>query len=73
MWSLHKRASTTNQEHLDLCNEIRSLRCGLWLNGYPLGFIDSDINSKGRSCASKEVKPLSTVYIPYVKGVSEKF
>jgi hypothetical protein len=43
------------------------------LNVYPQGFIDSVINSKGSSHLNKEQKPLGSVYIPYVKGVSEKF
>jgi hypothetical protein len=39
---------------------------------YPQGFIDSVINSKGGSHPNKEEKPLGSVYISYVKGVSEK-
>jgi hypothetical protein len=31
------------------------------------------IKSKGNSRQNKEQKPLGSVYIPYVKGVSEKF
>jgi hypothetical protein len=31
------------------------------------------ITSRGNSHLSKEVKPLGSVYMPYVKGVSEKF
>jgi hypothetical protein len=31
------------------------------------------INSKGSSCLRKEAKPLGSLYISYVKGVSEKF
>jgi hypothetical protein len=30
-------------------------------------------HSKGNSLLSKEVKPLGSVYIPYVKDVPEKF
>jgi hypothetical protein len=41
-----------------------------WLIG---GFIDSVFNSKGSSRPEKEEKSLGYVYIPYVKGVSEKF
>jgi hypothetical protein len=52
-----------------LCNEISSVRCDLQLNGYAQGFI----NLKGNSNLSKEVEPLGFAYIPYVKGVSEKF
>jgi hypothetical protein len=53
--------------------EISSLRRDLQLNGYPQGFIDSVINAKGSSRLNEEQKPLGSVYIPYVKGVSEKF
>jgi hypothetical protein len=71
--SLHKRASVICQEHQDLCDEIRGLKLDLQLNGYQRGFIDSVNNSKGSSRLNKEEKPLGCVYIPYVKGVSEKF
>jgi hypothetical protein len=45
--------------------------CDLQLDGYPQGFTDSAINSKGSSRPNKDQKPLGSVYIPYVKGVSE--
>jgi hypothetical protein len=45
----------------------------LQLNGYPRGFIDSVINSKGSSRLNKEQNPLGSVYVSYVKGLSEKF
>jgi hypothetical protein len=70
--SLHSRASTICQARQDLAKEI-NLRHGLQLNGYPQGFIDSVINSEGSSRPKQEEKPLGSVYIPYVKGVSEKF
>jgi hypothetical protein len=70
--SLHNRASTICQERQDLSEEI-NLRSDLQLNGYPHGFIDSAINFKGSSRLNEEQKPLGSVYIPYVKGVSEKF
>jgi hypothetical protein len=44
----------------------------LWL-GYPQGFIDSVVKSKGSSRLSEEQKPLGSVYIPYIKSVLEKF
>jgi hypothetical protein len=69
----HNRASTLCQERQDLFNEISSLRCDLQLTGYPQGFIGLGINSKGSSHRNKEQKPLGSVYIPYMKGVSEKF
>jgi hypothetical protein len=71
--SFHKRAFIIREERQDIFNEISSLGCDLQLNNYPLGFIDSVINSKSSSHPSKEERPLSSVYIPYVKGVSEKF
>jgi hypothetical protein len=71
--SLHNRASTIGQERQDLVNEISNLRSDLQLNGYPQGFIDSIINSKGSGCLNKEEKPLGSVYIPYMKVVSGKF
>jgi hypothetical protein len=45
----------------------------LQLNGYPQVFTDSVINSRGSRCLNKEQKPLGSVYIPYVKGVSANF
>jgi hypothetical protein len=36
-------------------------------------FIDSVINYKVSSHLNKEEKPVGSVYIPYVKDVSEKF
>jgi hypothetical protein len=54
-------------------NEISNLKRDLQLNDYPQGFIDSVINSKGSSHPNTEENPLGSVYIPYVKGVSEKF
>jgi hypothetical protein len=71
--SLYNRASTTSKEGHNLFNEISNLRCDLQLNCYPQNFIDSVINSKGSSRLNKEEKPLGSVYIPYVKGFSEKF
>lgn len=43
----------------------------LQLSGYPQHFIDPVINTKGSSCPKKE-NLLGSVYIPHVKGVSEK-
>jgi hypothetical protein len=71
--SLHNRASTICQEWQGLLNKISSLRCDLQVNSYSQGFIASVIDSKGSNCPNKEEKPLGSVYIPYVKDVSEKF
>ena len=53
--------------------EISSLKHDLQLSAYPQGSIDSVINSKVSSRPNKEKQPLGSVYIPYVKRVSEKF
>jgi hypothetical protein len=71
--SLQKRASTICQEQQDLFNEITILRRDLQLSGYHQVFINSVINSKGNSHPNTEEKPLGSVYILYVKGVSQKF
>jgi hypothetical protein len=71
--SLHYRASTMCQERQVLLVEANNLRRDLQLNGYPQGFINSVLKSKGSSRQKKEDKPLGSVCIPHVKGVSEKF
>jgi hypothetical protein len=68
-----KTASNICQERQDLVKEISILGSDLQLNVYPQGLTDSVINSKGSSRLNKEQKPLGSVYVPYVKGVSEKF
>jgi hypothetical protein len=50
-----------------------SPRRSLQLNGLTQGFIDSVVNSKASSHPSKEEESLGSVYVPYVKAVSEKF
>ncbi|XP_023722356.1 uncharacterized protein LOC111872551 [Cryptotermes secundus] len=55
--SLTDRASTTCQDQQDLVKGINNLRHDLQLNGYPKGFIDSVINSKGSSRPKKEENP----------------
>jgi hypothetical protein len=56
-------------------NEISSLRYDHQFSGFPQGFIDSVINSKGISRPKRYRNPLGivNVYIQYVKGDSEKF
>jgi hypothetical protein len=56
----------------DLCREIGKLRHGFQFSGYPQAFIVSVINSKGSTHPNKKEMPISSVYIPYVKGISEK-
>jgi hypothetical protein len=57
----------------DLYNEIGNLGRDLQFSGYLQGFSDSAIRSKGSSRPKKEEKPLGSVYIPHVKGISKKF
>jgi hypothetical protein len=71
--TLHNTASTICQERQALVKGINILRHDLQLNGYPKGFIDSIINSKGSSHPNKKEKPLGSVYISYMMGVLEKF
>jgi predicted GIY-YIG superfamily endonuclease len=73
LFSLHDRASTICQKQQDLLVEVNNLRRDLQLSGYPQGFINSVVRSKGSSHQKNEEKPLGSMYIPYVKGVSEKF
>jgi hypothetical protein len=68
--SLRNTASTICQGRLVRFNKISNLRCDLQFNGYPQVFNDSVINFKGSSHPNKEQKPVSSVYIPCVKGVS---
>jgi hypothetical protein len=71
--SLHDRASTIRQEWQDLLVEVNNLRRDLQLYVYPQCFINSVVRSMGSSRQKKKEKPLGSVYIPYVKGVSKKF
>jgi hypothetical protein len=45
----------------------------LQLSSYVRGFVDSDINSTGSSRLNKEEMLVGSVYIAYVKGISQKF
>jgi hypothetical protein len=72
IFSLHDRASIICQEQ-DLLVEVNNLRRDLQLSVYPQGFINLVVRSKGSSHQKKEEKPLGSVSIPYVKGVSENF
>jgi hypothetical protein len=56
----------------DLCNEISRLRRDPQMKGYPQVFIYSVINSKRRYLQTKEETRLGSVYIPYMKGLSQK-
>jgi hypothetical protein len=68
--NLDKRTSTMCQERQDLFNEFSSLRRDLQFNGYPQGFIYNTWLLAARSSEQRR-KPLSSLHIPYVKGVLE--
>jgi hypothetical protein len=70
--SLLDRATTICQDKQERLLEISTLKCDLKLNGYSEGVINSVIRSKDRRHQKEEDKPLGTIYIPYVKGMSEK-
>jgi hypothetical protein len=70
--SLLDRATTICQGKQERLLEINTLKRDLQLNGYFEGFINSVIISKDRRHQKGEDKPLGTIYIPYVKGISEK-
>ena len=67
---LQKRAITICQDQNDQHKEISHLRREFLTNGYPPSFIDSAFKTK--SCSRPEQNYMGTMYIAYVKGVSEK-
>jgi hypothetical protein len=71
--SPHKRVYSMCLKQQDLFNESSRLLSDLQLNGYPRGFTDSVIISKGSSRPSKGEKSLGPVYIPCMNYVSERF
>jgi hypothetical protein len=55
-------------------HEIDILKQDLLLSAYPRKLIDSVVNrSEGNDHSRKEVKPIGSAFIPYMKGISEKF
>jgi hypothetical protein len=72
--NLYSRATTVCQERHDLARELSNLKADLQLNGFPQKLTDAVISSTGGNNRSRnEVKPIGSVVIPYVKGISEKF
>jgi hypothetical protein len=56
-----------------LARELDNLKHDLQLNGFPQKLMDTVINNTGGNNRSRnEVKPIGSVAIPYVKGISEK-
>jgi uncharacterized protein (UPF0335 family) len=71
--SLIDRAEVICQNQKDFNREVEVIKHDLTLNGYPHSFIDSVMKSRNNSNPSTDKVPHSTVVIPYVKGISEKF
>jgi hypothetical protein len=64
--------SATCQEQPDIFNETDNMRRDLQHNRYLQHFVDSVINSMGSSHPDKAVNTLGSLYIHYVKSISEK-
>jgi hypothetical protein len=57
-----------------LAHEVNNLKHDLQLNGFPPKLINTVINNTGgNNQLRNEVKPIGSVVIPYVKGISDKF
>jgi hypothetical protein len=57
-----------------LAHEVNTLKHDLQLNGFPLKIINSVINNTGgKKRLRNDVKPIGSVVILYVKGISDKF
>jgi predicted GIY-YIG superfamily endonuclease len=57
-----------------LAHEVNNLKHDLQLNGFPPKLINTVINNTGgNNRLRNEVKPIGSVVIPYVKGISDKF
>jgi hypothetical protein len=58
----------------DLAHEVNNLKHHLQLSGSPTKLINTVINNTGgNNRLRNEVKPIGSVVIPCVKGISEKF
>jgi hypothetical protein len=71
--SLYSRGTIICRERQDLAHEVNDLKHDFELNGFPPKLINTDINNTGGDNRLRnEVKPIGSVVIPYVKGISEK-
>jgi hypothetical protein len=58
----------------DFVPEVQNVKHELWKNGYPKHFVDTTINKfRKKNCPSTQSKEACAVFIPYVKGISDKF
>jgi hypothetical protein len=72
--SLYNRATIICQERQDFAYEVNNFKHDLQLNGFPPKLINTIINNTGgNNRLRNEVKPIGSVVIPYVKGISDKF
>jgi hypothetical protein len=72
--SLTDRAITLCTEKQEYAKEVVKIRQDLATNWYPQHIIDSVLKRSGGKCRRETNETrLSTVVIPYVKGISEKF
>jgi hypothetical protein len=57
-----------------LAHEVNKIKHDLQLNGFSPKLINSIINNTGgKNRLRNDVKPIGSVVIPYVKGISDKF
>jgi hypothetical protein len=71
--SLYKKAIIC-RERQDLAHEVNNLKHDLQLYCFPTKLINSVINNTGgNNRLRNDVKPICSVVIPYVKGISDKF
>jgi hypothetical protein len=61
------------QDQKDFNREIKNIRHDQILNEYPQEFFDSIMKPGRGNCPSSDTIYQSTVIIPYVRGISEKF
>jgi hypothetical protein len=58
----------------DLAHEVNNLKHDFQLNGFPPKLINSVINNTGgKNRLRNDVKPIGSMVIPYVRGISDKF
>jgi hypothetical protein len=56
-----------------LAHEVKNLKHDLQLNGFPQNSSTQSSIIPGKNQLRNDVKPIGSVVIPYVKGISDKF
>jgi uncharacterized protein (UPF0335 family) len=67
------RVKVICQNQKDFNREVKFIKHDLILNGYPQRLMDSIMKSRKNKNPSTDKVPHSTVVIPYIRGISEKF